>query len=67
VVVQMPCADRELLFVASSERDCEEADQEIVDWAADNGYLASRVERVYRLYSPETAIRDWRLLERFSA
>lgn len=66
MVVQMPCADRKFLFVASSLRDNRQADREIVDWASIHGYQAPSGERVFTLYSPDVSPREWRLLVRFS-
>lgn len=64
MVLQMPCPDKQFVFVASSLEDRQQAEKEIVIWASSHGYRAPTVDRIFALYSEERLAREWRLLER---
>ena len=64
MVLQMPCPDKQFVFVASSLEDLQQAENEIVTWASSHGYRLPAATQIFTLYSAETTTREWHLLER---
>ena len=64
MVLQMPCPEKQFVFVASSLEDRQQAETEIVTWASSHGYQLPPPDRVFAVYSEASLAREWRLLER---
>ena len=64
MVYQMPSATEQLLFVASTLGDENQAQTEIAQWAQEHGYLPPKDGQSFVIYHGGTEAREWRLIER---
>ncbi len=64
MVFEMPCPDKQFVFVASTLEDETQADTEITSWADSHGYRTPKLDQVYTVYTNVSPVREWRLLER---
>ena len=63
MVYQMPCPGSKGVFVASSEPHPDRAHQELLGWAAGNGYRFADAARAFTVYGRDQQPRQWVLLE----
>ena len=64
MVYHMPCPAQHLLFVASSLKDEQQAETEILQWARANGYRPPQDDQTFVIYEDGAEARQWHLVER---